>query len=230
MNTAVIVAAGRGTRMGPEVDKLFLEFAGRPLIAHTWDRFDRAGCIDAIVLVVRAGLEEAFRDMARQYGLTKPFQLVPGGAQRQDSVWNGLQAAPTATAIVAIQDGARPCTDAQLIAATIDAARETGAAVAAQRVTDTIKESEDGRLIAGHPDRARLWAVQTPQTFRLEVIRRALARVRELELQVTDDTAACALIDQPVRLVEGRGPNPKLTTPADIAYFQFLWQTPPAAG
>lgn len=230
MNAAVIVAAGRGTRMGPEVDKLFLEFGGRPLVAHTWSRFDRARCIDTVALVVRPGLEDAFRELAREYGMQKPYVLVPGGAQRQDSVWNGLQAVPAATAIVAIQDGARPCTEEPLIAATIDAARETGAAVAAQRVSDTIKESDDGRLIAGHPDRARLWAVQTPQTFRIEVIRRALARVRELGVQVTDDTAACALIDQPVRLVEGRGPNPKLTTPADVAYFQFLWQTLPAAG
>jgi len=124
--------------------------------------------------------------------------------------------------IVAIQDGARPCTSRAVIEATIQAALEMGAAVAAQRVTDTIKESDGGTLVARHIDRARLWAVQTPQTFRVEVIRRALAAVRERGLLVTDDTAACELIGQPVRLVEGREPNPKATAPADLPYLGLL--------
>jgi 2-C-methyl-D-erythritol 4-phosphate cytidylyltransferase len=94
--------------------------------------------------------------------------------------------------------------------------------VAAQRVTDTIKESFDGRTISGHLDRARLWAVQTPQTFRVEVIRRALALVREKGLLVTDDTAACEGIGQPVQLVESVAPNPKVTVPADLAAIELL--------
>jgi hypothetical protein len=118
--------------------------------------------------------------------------------------------------------GARPCTSADLIEATIDAARETGAAVAAQRVTDTIKQSDDGKIIARHLDRSRLWAVQTPQTFRVDVIRKALAAVREKGLLVTDDTAACELIGQPVRLVESTKPNPKVTVPADLHYIELL--------
>jgi 2-C-methyl-D-erythritol 4-phosphate cytidylyltransferase len=109
-----------------------------------------------------------------------------------------------------------------VIEATIQAALEMGAAVAAQRVTDTIKESDGGTLVARHIDRSRLWAVQTPQTFRVEVIRRALAAVRERGLLVTDDTAACELIGQPVRLVEGREPNPKATAPADLPYLGLL--------
>jgi 2-C-methyl-D-erythritol 4-phosphate cytidylyltransferase len=127
-----------------------------------------------------------------------------------------------AAEIVAIQDAARPCTSEALISATIAAARETGAAVAAQAVTDTLKESTDGRLIARTLDRSKLWAVQTPQTFRVEVIRRALSLVREKGLQVTDDTAACELIGQPVRLVAGAEPNPKVTVPGDLAYIEVL--------
>ena len=123
---------------------------------------------------------------------------------------------------MAIQDGARPCTSSELIEATIDAARETGAAVAAQRVTDTIKQSDDGQFIARHLDRSRLWAVQTPQTFRVEVIRKALGAVREKGLIVTDDTAACELIGQPVRLVESLKPNPKVTLPSDLHYIGLL--------
>ncbi|MEJ0090209.1 MAG: 2-C-methyl-D-erythritol 4-phosphate cytidylyltransferase [Limisphaerales bacterium] len=126
------------------------------------------------------------------------------------------------TEIVAVQDAARPCTSEALIEATIAAAVETGAAVAAQAVTDTIKESADGQTILRTVDRSKLWSVQTPQTFRVEVIRRALAEVRKRGLIFTDDTAACELIGQPVRLVAGSMPNPKITLPADLPLIESL--------
>jgi 2-C-methyl-D-erythritol 4-phosphate cytidylyltransferase len=222
MVCAVIVAAGKGTRMGPNVDKLFLEINGCPVVAHTWRRFEAAACIDQIVLVVRDGLQSAFTELAAQYQFRKQFLLVPGGKERQDSVWNGLAALPPGAEIVAIQDAARPCTSVELIAATVQAARETGAAVAAQPVVDTIKESGDGKQIERTLDRSRLWAVQTPQTFRVEVIRRALAEVRHRGLSVTDDTAACELIGQPVQLVVSPAPNPKITRPEDLPYAELL--------
>jgi 2-C-methyl-D-erythritol 4-phosphate cytidylyltransferase len=222
MTSAIIVAAGKGTRMGPNVDKLFLELSGRPVAAHTWARFDAADCIDEVVVVVRDGMQSAFEGLAARYGFRKRFRLVPGGKERQDSVWNGLQALSPDAEIVAIQDAARPCTPAAIIAATIEAARETGAAVAAQAVTDTIKESGTGQLIERTVDRARLWAVQTPQTFRVEVIRRALTEVRCRGLWVTDDTAACELIGQPVRLVVSALPNPKVTRPEDLPFIELL--------
>lgn len=208
--------------MGPGVDKLFLEIAGRPIVAHTWARFDAAADIDELVLVVRDGMQDEFRKLAAESGFKKPYRLTIGGKERQDSVWSGLQALSAECVLVAIQDGARPCTSLAVIAATLAAARETGAAVAAQRVTDTVKESDGGTRVAKHIDRARLWAVQTPQTFRVEVIRRALATVRERGLVVTDDTAACELIGQPVALVESREPNPKATSPADLPYLELL--------
>ena len=222
MVSAIIVAAGKGTRMGPNVDKLFLELSGCPVVAHTWRRFEQARGIEQLVLVVREGMQEAFAELATKYGFRKPFRLVAGGKERQDSVWNGLEGLPLGTELVAIQDAARPCTSLELIEATLQAARETGAAVAAQAVTDTIKESGDGKLIERTIDRARLWAVQTPQSFRVEVIRRALAEVRRRGLQVTDDTAACELIGQPVRLVLSPAPNPKVTRPEDLAYAELL--------
>ncbi len=228
MNSAVIVAAGKGTRMGPGVDKLFLEVAGRPVVAHTWQRFNDAACIADIVLVVRDGMQPAFTELAQQYDLRKPFRLAIGGAERQDSVWNGLEALAPETEIVAIQDAARPCASEALIAATIEAARETGAAVAAQAVTDTIKESGDGKMIQRNVDRSRLWSVQTPQTFRVDVIRRGLAEVRRQGLLVTDDTAACELIGQPVRLVAGSDPNPKVTRLQDLPYVELLLRQPRA--
>lgn len=222
MTTAIIVAAGKGTRMGPNVDKLFLALNGRPVVAHTWARFDAAACVDDIVLVVRDGMQGAFDELAARYGFRKPFRLVSGGKERQDSVWNGLQAVAPDTETVAIQDAARPCTPEPLIAATIEAARETGAAVAAQAVTDTIKESTGGHLIERTLDRSRLWAVQTPQAFRLEVILRALTEVRRRGLSVTDDTAACEFIGQPTRLVVSALPNPKVTRAEDLPFVEWL--------
>lgn len=225
MNSALIVAAGKGTRMGAGVDKLFLEVAGRPVVAHTWQRLHDAPGIDEIVLVIREERQAAFQELAQRFQFRKPHRFVTGGSERQDSVWNGLAALSPRAEIVAIQDGARPCLTVDLLEATITAAVAVGAAVAAQRVTDTLKESADGRTISRNVDRSRLWAVQTPQTFRVAVIRRALEEVRARGLQITDDTAACELIGQPVQIVTGTAPNPKVTQAADLPYVEWLLRT-----
>jgi 2-C-methyl-D-erythritol 4-phosphate cytidylyltransferase len=210
--------------MGPDKDKLFLEVAGLPVVAHTWRRFDHAKEISDIVMVVRDGLQSAFHDLAVQTGVTKPFRVVAGGAERQDSVWNGLAALKPEAEIVCIQDGARPCTSFEIISATIHAAKEMGAAVAARPVTDTIKESADGALVSKTLDRAKLWSVQTPQTFRVEIIRHALTLAREKRWHLTDDTAACELAGHPVKLVTGTAPNPKVTVQEDLHYVELLLQ------
>jgi 2-C-methyl-D-erythritol 4-phosphate cytidylyltransferase len=167
-------------------------------------------------------MRKAFSKLAEKYHFQKPFRIVIGGTERQDSVWNGLEALSVTAEIVAIQDAARPCTSRELIAATVKAADESGAAVAAQPVTDTVKESTDGRFIQHTLDRSRLWSVQTPQTFRVEVIRRALADVRHRGLIFTDDTSACELIGQPIRLVSSVAPNPKVTVPGDLPFIEML--------
>lgn len=220
MISAILVAAGKGVRMG--TDKLWLEIAGRPVIAHTWQKFNDAKCVDEIILVVREGMQNQFSGLAAKFHFQKPFHIAAGGAERQDSVWNGLEAISPETEIVAIQDAARPCTNEDLIAATIEAAREAGAAVAAQAVTDTIKESADGKTISDTLDRTKLWLVQTPQTFRVEVIRSAIAAARQRNLIFTDDTAACELVSQPVRLVASATPNPKVTVPGDLPLIEAL--------
>ncbi|HEY5232808.1 MAG TPA: 2-C-methyl-D-erythritol 4-phosphate cytidylyltransferase [Verrucomicrobiae bacterium] len=223
MNSAILVAAGKGVRMG--ADKLWLEIAGRPVVAHTWKSFNDAKCVDEIIMVVRDGTQENFLELAAKFHFQKPFRIVVGGAERQNSVWNGLEALSPKTEIVAIQDAARPCTTEELIAATIEAARETGAAVAAQQITDTIKESGDGKTVSRTLDRSKLWSVQTPQTFRVEVIRRAISAARQKNLVFTDDTAACELIGQPVQLVQSAKPNPKVTVPGDLPFIETLLRT-----
>jgi 2-C-methyl-D-erythritol 4-phosphate cytidylyltransferase len=222
VNSAIIVAAGRGTRMGASGDKLFLEVAGKPVIAHTWQRFNNAACIDEVIVVVRDRMQSTYAELATFYKFTKKHRIVAGGAERQDSVWNGLEALSSETEVVAIQDAARPCTTEELIAATVEAAREMGAAVAAKPVTDTIKESADGDTISRTADRSKLWAVQTPQTFRVEVIRMAISAARAKGLVLTDDTAACELIGQRVKLVSSVSPNPKVTVPGDLAFVEVL--------
>ena len=222
MVTAVIVAAGSGARMGKGKDKLFLELLGRPIVGHTWARFDGLPEIDEIVMVVREGRRGEFEKLTATLDLVTPYQIVNGGAERQDSVWNGLDAVSPSTEIVAIQDGARPCTNRDLIVKTINAARETGAAVPASCVTDTFKETNAEGCIVRHIDRESLRAVQTPQTFKLEIIRSALEAVRKHGRQMTDDTSACELIGQPVKLVESSAPNPKVTTESDLLWVERL--------
>lgn len=218
---AIIVGAGKGTRMGG-VDKLLLSIAGMPVIWHTLSKFDRSEFIEEIILVVREDNRKSFEDCISQFNLSKPIRVVIGGALRQDSVWNGISAVSNSIEIVAIHDGARPCVSLDLINRTIKTAAEFGAAVAAKRVVDTIKESANGITISGNVDRSRLWSVQTPQTFKLDIIRRAMLAVKEKGVEVTDDTAACELIGVPVYLVEDPDPNPKLTLQSDIPYLEFL--------
>ncbi len=223
LNTsAIIVAAGSGKRMGLDRNKLFLEVAGLPIIQHTWRRIDQAPEITEVILVIRDDNEEDFESVARVLQPTKPYRYVVGGKERQDSVSNGIAAASPENKIILIHDGARPCASPDLVSATIVKAASTGAAVAASRVVDTIKSSEDGQTIGAHLDRSTLWAVQTPQTFQAEVIKKALAAVKERGLSITDDTAACELIGQPVSLIAWPDPNPKATSPSDLPYLEIL--------
>ena len=178
--------------------------------------------IDEIIVVIRDGTHEQYEKLAGQLELTKMHSFAQGGAERQDSVTNGISAVNAECEIVAIQDGARPCTSSATISSVIAAARETGAAVASCKITDTIKLADDQNYITQNVDRTNLWAVQTPQVFRLEVIRKAMAAVREKGAVITDDTAACELIGQSVAIVPSTTQNPKVTTPADLPLVELL--------
>ena len=217
----VIVAAGRGSRMG-QGDKLFMEVAGLPLVGHTWRRFDRFAGTAEIIIVTRGESRPLCQKLAKRIAAVRPWRVVEGGAKRQDSVWNGVSAIDDASAVVAIQDGARPCTPLGSLGQAIEAAWETGAAVLAKRVSDTLKRGNGQAQILGTVDRENLWAVQTPQVFRREVILAALAKVRNEGLAITDDTAACEALGQAVKLIECDRPNPKVTTPDDLPFIESL--------
>ena len=203
-------------------DKMFLDIAGLPLLGHTWRRFDLLSEADEIILVTRDDVRPALEDLAKRINAQKPWQLVAGGVERQDSVWNGVNATTAESEIIAIQDGARPCTPLAAIQLALVTAREMGAAVLARRLADTLKRGDSEGQIVGTVDRENLWAVQTPQVFRRETILAALAKVRDEGLSITDDTAACEALGQLVKLVECDQPNPKATTPADLPYIESL--------
>ena len=203
-------------------DKMFLDIAGLPLLGHTWRRFDLFSEADEIILVTRDDTRPLLEDLAKRIDAQKPWQLVVGGAERQDSVWNGVNATAPESEIIAIQDGARPCTPLAAIQLAVVTAREMGAAVLARRLADTLKRGDGEGKIVGTVDRENLWAVQTPQVFRREIILAALAKVRDEGLSITDDTAACEALGQAVKLVECDQPNPKATTPADLPYIESL--------
>ena len=208
--------------MGKGSDKLFLEAKGSPIIAHAWRCFDQSPNIDEIIVVIRPEQEAAFRQTARWIGAMKPFQLARGGARRQDSVLQGLTMTNESACLVAVHDGARPCVSDRILADCFAEAGRWGAAIAAAKVTDTLKESDDGQRIRRNVDRARLWAAQTPQVFRREILMRALRCAQETGAQITDEAAAWELIGQPVILVENPDPNPKVTVKADLPFVEWL--------
>ncbi len=210
--SAVIVAAGRSSRMGG-VDKTFAPLLGAPLIAHTVERFEAHPKVGEIALVLAAESVEQGRELAAARGWRKVAQVCAGGERRQDSVYQGLLALAPCD-LVLIHDGARPCLDVATLERGIRTATEHGAAVAGMPVKDTIKRVSPELLVEDTPERARLWAAQTPQAFRCQLLLEAHRRGRA---DVTDDAAMVEAIGHPVRMFEGAYENIKVTTAGDLA-------------
>lgn len=216
MNYGIIVAAGKSERMGPGVDKAFLSLGSKPVLAYSLLAFERCAAIDGVILVVRKDHLDGARTMAQMYGCNKVRKVVAGGAQRQVSVLNGLSVLNDETRIVAVHDGARPCVSVDVIAETIQSAKRYGSGVAAVKVTDTIKSVERGVTVDRTIDRSKLWAVQTPQTFKYELLLTAYQAVKKKKLTVTDEASAVELTGGDVRLVPSGLTNIKVTNPDDL--------------
>ncbi len=215
---AILLAAGSGRRMlGAVADKILAPLAERPVFAHSVAAFLASGVADYYVIVVR---DQAQSIALSAYAPT-PAQFVLGGKERQDSVQNALAALPADIAYVFIHDCARPLVQAEQLAALHKIVRKENAVVLAHRVTDTVKKHSDSGLLK-NLDRARLWAMETPQVFAKDLIVEAYAKVAKKKLRITDDASAVELLKHPVALLENTHPNPKLTTPADLDYAEFL--------
>jgi 2-C-methyl-D-erythritol 4-phosphate cytidylyltransferase len=213
----VIVAAGSGTRMRG-LDKLFATVAGRPLLAYPLQAFQECADVDEIVVVLSEQNLERGRQLVRRFAFSKVTSICAGGPRRQDSVRLGLEALRPCD-YVAVHDGARPLVTTGLIERAFEAARESGAAVPALPIAETIKEAGAGNIVLRTLDRSRLWTAQTPQVFRYALLMRAHREVTE---DVTDDAAMLEAIGAGVHLFEGSRLNIKVTTPEDLALAEVL--------
>jgi 2-C-methyl-D-erythritol 4-phosphate cytidylyltransferase len=215
---AILLAAGSGSRMaGTVADKVLAPLAGRPVFAHSVAAFMQSAIADLYVVV--------YRDQRQMMELSAyaptPSVLVKGGRERQDSVMNALAALPADIEHVFIHDCARPLIRAEQLVALHKIVRREQAVVLAHRVTDTVKEHHaSGKLRTLTRD--KLWAMETPQVFARDLIVRAYDRIHALRRHVTDDAQAVEQLGHAIALLENSLPNPKLTTPADLGYLEFL--------
>ncbi len=219
---AVIVAAGEGRRMGGATPKPLLKLAGREIILHTLERFAASKVGKAIVVVAereRANYERVLA-AAKLKGLEWTIQT--GGPRRQDSVARGLAAVDKDCELVVVHDAVRPLVSPALIDRCVAAAEKEGAAVAGLPVADTIKLVSSDRRIEATPPRESLWAIQTPQAFRAELLREAHRRAAIDRVEATDDAMLAERMGKKVVVVEGERRNIKITTPEDLALAEAL--------
>ncbi len=218
MNVQLLIpAAGKGLRLGAGGPKALIDLAGEPMLVRTLARFESLALIDKAVVITPAGFRP---EMERAVGRAYPqaaICFVEGGSERQMSVANGLDALAPSTEIVVIHDAARPFVAPESVAASIEAAAEHGAASVAIPSADTILVGDEEAFLQETPDRTFLWACQTPQTFRVEVIRAAHAAAQREGFVGTDDASLVRRLNKPVKLVKGTPLNFKVTTSGDRA-------------
>lgn len=219
---AVIVAAGRGSRMGMRESKQYLQLGDRPILVHTIQAFASHPDIEEIVVVVRAGDEERVRSLAEMYGLGENLKIATGGAERQHSVAKGLRCLSESVSIVLVHDAVRPFVSEEKISAVAEEAATSGAAILAVPVKDTIKIAGSEGVVESTPDRQSLWAVQTPQAFRVSLLMDAYAQAEREGFIGTDDASLVERLGQQVKIVTGDYTNLKITTPDDLKWAEWF--------
>jgi len=225
MNVAIVVAAGKGTRVGGERPKQFLELRGVPVIIHTLRQFERSREISEVITVLPAEDTAGFESLAQPFELRKARRVVSGGATRAQSVRNGLRAISDAE-IVAVHDGVRPLVAPAEIDQVVLAARETGAADLTAPLADTIKRVSDDRIVGTVP-RAELRRALTPQCFRFDILKRAYENLDDLEsadVEITDESFLVERLGVDVIAVQGSARNIKITDETDLRLAEELLQ------
>jgi len=217
---AIIPAAGRGKRIGASIPKQFLEIQGRPLLHHTLTVFASCKLIDYVVLVMpRADVNEVGKDWMNKYKIVQ--EVVVGGEQRQDSVYNGFNSLEKGTDIVVVHDGVRPFTTPQMITATVEAAQQYGAAITAIPVSDTVKQAADG-FVKQTVSRDGLWRVQTPQAFQCGLLQQAFKKAKKDSYYGTDEGSLVEYLGERVKIVPGSELNIKITRKEDLVLGESL--------
>ncbi len=220
----LVPAAGMGRRLGAPRPKALAEIAGEALIVRTLARFEPLGLVDESVVVYAPGYEDNFRAVLQESFPRSRIHLCEGGAERQDSVSRGLALVDPQADFVIIHDAARPFIETDTILAAIRAAEESGAATVATAAVDTILEDDGAGNLDRTPDRKHVWACQTPQVFRLDVIRAAHARAARAGKTFTDDATLVHSFGGRVRIVSGSARNFKITTEEDARHAEYLYR------
>lgn len=216
----IIPAAGQGKRMGAGKNKLLLTLNDIPIFVHTLRVFEKDVQCDGIILVISPNDEESFKGLISNYHIRKVTAIVYGGKERQNSVYNGLKTVQS-SGVILVHDGARPFIDIDTIHTLVEAAEQHGAAVVAVPVKDTIKRVENNEVIET-VERAGLWAIQTPQAFRVPLLLEAHQWAEKNGYMGTDDASLVEKINKPVKIVQGSYDNIKLTTAEDLYFAEAI--------
>lgn len=217
----IIPAAGQGKRMGAGKNKLLLTLEGVPVLIHTLKVFEADAECSGIILAIHPDDEAQFKQLLREYEIHKVSSLIMGGKERQDSVYNGLKSLKAAGGVVLVHDAARPFIKVETIHKLVEAASNEGGAIVAVPVKDTIKKAVNGQ-VAETVERSSLWAVQTPQAFRAEILLEAHNQAAKEAFVGTDESSLVERLPHPVAIIEGDYDNIKLTTPEDLYFAEAI--------
>jgi len=209
--------------MGSDIKKPYLKIGSKPILAHTLQVFEKSFLMDDIFVVVSAeDIKHCKDEVINPYNFHKVADVLAGGKTRQASVFNGLQRTSDDTDIIIVHDGVRPFITEKIIEASVESAYQWGAAVVAVPVKDTIKVADNDNFVSSTPDRSQLWAIQTPQVFRREILIKAHLYAQEQNIDATDDAALVEKLGYKVKLVMGSYRNIKITTPEDLVIAEAL--------
>ncbi len=220
--SAIIVAAGKGSRMHAKLNKQYLMLSDKPVLAHTLEAFERTEIISEIILVIHEEDHRLFEECILPYGFKKITAVANGGADRQASVYNGLLRVRPESEIVAVHDGARPLVTPEIITGSALVAARYGAACVGVPVKDTIKKVNSDQTVIDTPDRSLLWAIQTPQTFQREILIKAHEKAITEGYRGTDDSVLAERLGISVHMVMGSYTNIKITTAEDLVFSESV--------
>jgi 2-C-methyl-D-erythritol 4-phosphate cytidylyltransferase len=219
----IIPAAGQGKRMGAGKNKLLLEIDRVPILIYTLRVFESDEMCKGVILAINEGEKDEIESLLVQYGVKKAVKLVPGGSERQSSVYAGVKTLENDTDIVLVHDAARPFINHEHIHSLVKAAERYGAAILAVPVKDTVKRAEGNKVMETF-ERSSLWSIQTPQAFRVDELRQAHELALNDRFLGTDDASLVERMEHDVIIVEGSYDNIKLTTPEDLFFAETIIQ------